>query len=260
MRVTNTMTAQSDLIAQLRARPNDVDSRLRLFRLAVIDGNWGRAVNQLEVAVKLDAGLSHTAMVYERNIACERMRDAVFRGMETPVFLGTPPPWVGYLVQALRQQDAAASAKLAGSALEQAEPTGGAINGEPFAWLADADSRLGPVLEVFIDGNYYWVPFEHVTLVNINPPDDVLDLAWCPCDLTLNNGGECKGYVPTRYPGTEQCARDDLKLARMTEWQPWVDALQKGLGQRMFISDQGEYALLDCREILFTPIGAANPS
>jgi type VI secretion system protein ImpE len=251
MRVTDTKAAQSDLIAKLRARPDDTHARLQLFRLAVIDGNWGRASNQLEIAAAIDASLSHTTLVYERNIDCERTRNAVFLGRESPVFLGAPPAWSGYLVQSLQQQDADAGAMLATTALEQAEAAGGTINGEPFAWIADGDSRLGPTLEAFIDGEYYWVPYEHLDAIRLNEPDDVLDLAWCPCSLTLKNGGESKAYIPTRYPDTERSGRDDLKLARMTEWQPWSATLQKGLGQRTFITDSNEYALLDCREILF---------
>ena len=31
-----------------------------------------------------------------------------------------------------------------------------------FEWIADADDRLGPVLEAIVNGRYYWVPFERV--------------------------------------------------------------------------------------------------
>lgn len=261
MRVADTTAAQSDLIAKLRKRPDDIDSRMQLFRFCVIDGNWDRANNQLDVADKLDASLSHTAMVYRRNIACEQSRQRVFSGMEAPVFLGTPPHWVGYLVQALRASDGAPA--LVQAAFEAAQCPGGTINGEPFAWLADADSRLGPVLEAFIDGKYYWIPFEHLARITIPAPEDLLDLAWCSSELTLANGGVCNGYIPTRYPSTDGVARDDLKLARLTEWLPWSGSMQIGLGQRMFVSNAGEYALLDCREIVFHPavntIAAGNP-
>ena len=44
-------------------------------------------------------------------------------------------------------------------ALEAAPVVAGKVNGQPFEWIADADSRLGPILEAMIDGRYYWVPF-----------------------------------------------------------------------------------------------------
>ncbi|WP_334190302.1 type VI secretion system accessory protein TagJ, partial [Noviherbaspirillum sp.] len=196
MRVTDTKAAQADLMARLRKSPGDVDARLHLFRFAVIDGNWDRASVQLDTAEQFDASLAHTAMVYRRNIACERTRHAVFSGATAPVFLGTPPRWVGYLVQALHETSDQPRAALASAAFDEAATVSGTINGEPFEWLADADNRLGPVLEAFVDGNYYWIPFEHIAGLSINPPEDLLDLAWCPCELTLRNGGICNSYIP----------------------------------------------------------------
>lgn len=259
MNVADTRAAQSALIGQLRKRPDDVDARLQLFRYSVVDSNWERALNQLDVAETLDVSLSHTAMVYRRNIACEGLRQRVFGGEGTPLFLGAPPPWIGYLIEALRTPDDEASATLVQAALSAARCAGGSIDGTPFAWLADADSRLGPVLEAFIDGKYYWIPFEHLARITIHAPQDLLDLAWCPAELTLSNGGTCNGYVPTRYPSGDETVADDLKLARLTQWLPWSDSLQKGVGQRMFVSDAGEYALLDCREIRFDALPADLP-
>ena len=62
--------------------------------------------------------------------------------------------------------------------------TSGDIDGTKFDWIADADSRLGPVLEAVIDGKYYWIPFNRVAKVNISRPSDLRDLVWisatCP--------------------------------------------------------------------------------
>uniref|UniRef100_UPI002FE1B4F0 type VI secretion system accessory protein TagJ n=1 Tax=Noviherbaspirillum sp. TaxID=1926288 RepID=UPI002FE1B4F0 len=70
----------------------------------------------------------------------------------------------------------------------------------------------------------------------------------------------CNSYIPTRYPGTVPDARDDLKLARLTEWLPWSGSLQQGAGQRMLASDRDDYALLDCRDIRFVDSPAALPA
>lgn len=260
MRITDIKAAESDLITTLRVKPQDLDARLQLFRCAVIDGNWSRAGMQLDIAEQLEPGLTHTAMVYRRNIACERVRQDIFSGRELPVFLGTPPRWTGYLVQALGVAEAEARAALAHAAFDDAIAIGGTLNGEPFAWLADADNRLGPILEAFVDGKYYWIPFEHISRLTIAAPEDVLDLAWCPAGMTLANGGICHIFIPTRYPCTELRASNDLKLARLTEWLPWSGSLQQGLGQRVFVSDLAEYALLDCREICFIDTKPARPS
>jgi type VI secretion system protein ImpE len=251
MRVENTGAVRSDLMARLRQRPGDVDSRMQLFRVCVIDGQWQRALDQLAIASQLDGTVSDTTLLYQRNIACEAQRYRVFSGQDAPLFLGEPPAWVGYLVQALRSQEGQASAVLVHAALDAGTCPEGTINGEAFAWLADADSRLGPVLEAFIDGKYYWIPFVHLAAVSIDEPEDLLDLAWCPVTISLANGGTCHGFIPTRYCASYQTASDDIKLARLTQWMPWADDLQTGEGQRMLVTDQAEYALLDCREITF---------
>ena len=36
------------------------------------------------------------------------------------------------------------------------------MNGQPFDWIMDGDTRLGPVLELMMKGTYYWVPQQRV--------------------------------------------------------------------------------------------------
>lgn len=251
MQLNNTKAEQAGLMARLRLQPSDADARLQLFRYSVIDGNWARAANQLDVASDLDPSLAHTAMVYRHNINCELARHAVMTGKENPVVLGPPAAWTGYLAKAIQIDDPKDRATLVYAALESANSVPGTVNGEPFEWLADADNSFGPLLEMFIDGNYYWVPFDVIEHIEIPMPEDMLDLAWCSCEITLTNGGTRNAFIPTRYPGTEATDNEDLKLARMTHWLPWAHELHAGAGQRMFVSDRDEYALLDCREVVF---------
>ena len=107
--------------------------------------------------------------------------------------LGEPLPWVALLLQALAdaaQGRGAAAAALRAEALEQAQAVAGTIDGEAFDWIADADSRLGPVCEAVIDGRYYWVPFERIRVVALEAPSDLRDVVWMPAHLGLANGGE----------------------------------------------------------------------
>ncbi len=108
----------------------------------------------------------------------------------------------------------AAAARLRGGA----EPRPATLNGQPFEWIADADSRLGPVLEAVINGRYYWVPFSRLPQVTLEAPEDLRDLVWMPAHLQFENGGESVALIPTRYPGSEAVgdgadrtrAQDDL--------------------------------------------------
>jgi type VI secretion system protein ImpE len=125
----------------------------------------------------------------------------------------------------------------------------GRIGEEAFAWLADADPRLGPVLEAVVDGRYWWVPLAHVARLTTEPPADLRDIVWMPAHFQWANGGESVGLVPTRYPGSAESADAAIRLARRTEWVETAPGLQVGLGQRMLATDAGDHPLMEVREV-----------
>jgi type VI secretion system protein ImpE len=246
------------LQGEVRARPEDAKLRTYLFQLLAVEGDWQRALNQLQVAAQLAVGALPMAQTYREAIRCEVFRAEVFAGKRTPQLLGEPPAWVGLLVDALEklaQGHVAAAAALRAEAFEQAPAREGAIDGKPFAWIADADSRLGPVCEAIIDGKYYWVPFERLTGVKVDAPSDLRDVVWAGAQLELATGATQIALIPTRYPGTETADNDALRLSRMTTWRDLGSETYVGVGQRMWATDAGEFALLDTREIHFS--GAA---
>jgi type VI secretion system protein ImpE len=124
------------------------------------------------------------------------------------------------------------------------------VDGAPFAWIADGDGRLGPMLEVVVNGRYAWLPFQRLRAVRLEAPSDLRDFVWMPAFVTLETGAELPALVPARYPGSE--AREDpLRLCRRTEWTElgvgtgcWA-----GAGQRMLATDRGEHPFLDLRAI-----------
>ena len=126
------------------------------------------------------------------------------------------------------------------------------IDEQPFTWIADADARLGPVLEVIVNGRYYWAPFPQIRAIEITPPADLRDLVWLPAQLTWINGGETYGLIPVRYPGSEGEQDSAIQLARKTTWLELAENVNQGLGQRMLATDQDDYPLLDVRKITIT--------
>lgn len=259
-----TLTAQ-DLIAagdpqaalqllqkQVRERAADAKLRIFLFQLLCVLGQWQRAMTQLEVCGELDPGALAMVNTYREALKCETVREAVFAGQTTPIVFGQPQPWVAWLVQALQadvQGDAASAANLRGQALEAAPAVPGTLNGEPFDWIADADSRLGPVLEAVLNGRYCWVPFSALTKVRIEAPEDLRDLVWTPAQLEFANGGASVALIPSRYPGSAATTDGGLQLARRTEWLPLAGEQYRGLGQRVLVSSGAEAGLLEVREI-----------
>ncbi|WP_225782372.1 type VI secretion system accessory protein TagJ [Xenophilus sp. Marseille-Q4582] len=249
------------LTDEVRARPGD--SRLRVFlaQLLCVLGQWERALNQLGVAAELDALAVPMKQVYGEAIRCEGLRAQVFAGRRTPMVFGQPDEWLALLIESLLRigaGDAAAGEQLRARAFDAAPAVAGRIDGAPFEWLADADMRLGPVLEAFIHGRYYWVPFARLARVKIEPPEDLRDAVWMPVHLDFENGGEALALVPTRYEGSEASADGGVLLARKTEWRERAPDVWCGLGQRLFGSDAGEHALMDVREIVFDTATAAS--
>jgi type VI secretion system protein ImpE len=145
------------------------------------------------------------------------------------------------------------SQELRARAFEEAPATGGTIDGRPFAWIADADSRIGPVLEAVINGRYYWVPVSRLLKIDIEEPEDLRDMVWMPAHLQFENGGESVALIPTRYAGSEASADGLILLARKTIWEEIAADTFRGLGQRIMATDGDDIPLMDVRSIVLTP-------
>lgn len=244
-------SALEQLQQQIRQNPADAKFRIFLFQLLVVLGQWERALNQLKVIGELDGLAMPMVQTYREAIMCEFLRQDVFAGKRSPLVLGDPPAWFGPLLEALRceAEGSGAAEQLRQQAFEAAPASAGHIDGAPFQWLADADPRLGPVLEWVANGRYYWVPWMRIQKLVIDAPVDLRDQVWMPANLTLHNGGELYGLIPTRYPATVAQGDVNLLLARRTEWLELPGQGQQALGQRMFATDVADYALMDVREI-----------
>lgn len=260
------LIAAGDPVAALKAlqqqvRTKAADGRLRvfLFQLLCLLGQWQRALDQLKVCSELDASTLAMVGTYEPAIRCEAVREAVFGGRTLPHVFGPPTAWVALLAQAL-QIDAtgqpAAAANARAQALEQADASSGKLGDSTFQWLADADSRLGPTLEVIINGRYGWLPFCHLSSITIEPVADLRDLVWAPAHLQFVNGGDTVALLPVRYAGTPLAEGGPLAMSRQTEWLEMASGQYRGTGQRVLSTDAAEVGLLEVRAIHFDATAA----
>lgn len=246
--------ALQGLTAQVRGNPADAKARVFLFQLLAVLGQWERAQNQLKVSGELDPLNILMVEAYGRALAGEQVRQQVMAGARSPMVIGEPAQWLALLLQALKLQaeDRHAQAQpLREQAFEQAEAVSGEIDGTPFEWIADADPRFGPCLEMIVNGGYAWVPFSRISKLVFEAPCDLRDKVWAPVQVTWSNGGEAIGFVPSRYPGSERAADCELLLSRRTDWLDLGHECFAGQGQRMLTTDAGEYPLLDIRSIVF---------
>ena len=251
--------ALSQLQEQVRAQPSDPKLRIFLFQLLCVLGQWERALNQLKVASGLDAAALPMAQMYGEAVRCEAIRSDVFAGRKSPMVFGEPEQWLALLIESLLvagRGQVKQSEDLRLRAFEDAETSSGALNGQPFEWIADADSRLGPVLEAVINGRYYWVPFARLAGLTLETPADLRDMVWMPARLLFENGGEVVGLIPTRYPGSERSDDGLILLARKTIWDEVSPDVHHGLGQRVIATDAGDVPLLDVRELVIQTASA----
>jgi type VI secretion system protein ImpE len=245
----------ANLQNRIRIDASNAKLRIHLFQLLCVTGSWKRALSQLQVCGQLDAKSLPMAQTYREAIKCELFRKEVFDGKRTPQIMGTPPSWAGSLIEALKHdgsKDFATSASLRARAMDDATASPCLVDGVHCEWLADADSRLGPTLEVIANGQYYWLPLESCSGLILEPPADLRDLVWAPGEVMLPNEGRVAVLIPTRYPGTELLMSpeaDELMRSRRTEWTEVHPEMWFGSGQRIWTSDLGDHPILDTRLI-----------
>jgi type VI secretion system protein ImpE len=246
--------ALASLTAAVKAAPANAQLRIFLAQLLCVLGQWERAHTQLNVVAEMEAAAGPMREMVGHALRCEKIRGAVFEGRRSPMIFGEPEEWLATLIESMLRAgagEAELALSLAARAFEAAPASSGRIDGTVFEWIADADSRLGPVLEAMVNGRYYWIPFTRLVRVDIEAPSDLRDMVWLPAHLQFANGGEVIAMLPTRYPGSERSDDEAILMARKTEWRQaggdtehWL-----GLGQRVLITDQGEHDLLSVRSI-----------
>jgi type VI secretion system protein ImpE len=255
--------ALAQLQEQVRTKPDDAKLRIFLFQLLCVVGKWDRALNQLSVAAGLDKSALAMQQTYGDAVRCEAIRTDVFDGRKSPMIFGQPDQWLALLIESLLvagRGEPERSQQLRARAFEEAPATAGTIDGRSFSWIADADSRIGPVLEAVINGRYYWVPFSRLLKIDIDQPEDLRDMVWMPAHLQFENGGESVALVPTRYPGSESSTDGLIVLARKTLWDEIAPDTFRGLGQRIIATDVDDIPLMDVRSIVLTPGGEDDAS
>lgn len=244
--------ALATLTESIRSNPAKVELRIFLFQLLSVLGQWERAITQLNVAADMDSDALLMAQVYRPALNCEVLRAAVFQGQRTPLIFGEPLEWMVWLTQVpglIAAGKFEAAAELRDQAFESAPAVSGSIDGQAFTWIADADTRLGPTLEAIVNGKYYWIPFERIREIRIDKPVNLRDVIWATATFTWANQGQAVGLIPSRYPGSEEAEDSSYRMGRKTDWQDSGNNLIMGIGQRMLATDQGEYPLLEIREV-----------
>jgi type VI secretion system protein ImpE len=245
-----------DINAAIRAEPLAASHRLALARLRLVQGEYPKALQQLQLACQFDAGLEPEAQLVRMLVRAEQIREAVFDGKILPDLLAAAPVWLEKLISALRENGEKAM-DMRQEALSEAPPSKGSYGeSEPFStfeWIADGDERLGPVIEVILGGTYYWIPFDMVESLHIPPPKRTMELVWAPVDLKLVGRPDSNiAYMPARYIPPVEGRTDALLTGTETIWQelPGGGGWQ-GHGRRAWYVDGEPLGMFEAGRINF---------
>jgi type VI secretion system protein ImpE len=251
-RLADAVAAQTQAV---KAHPADANRRLFLFELLAFSGDLDRARKQLDAIQYDEPELIAAVAGYRQILDAEAARRDLFDRGKAPQFLAPPPDHATVRLQALeelRGGDAAKAAEWLAHATGIAPPLAGTVNGRPFEGLRDCDDLFGPVLEVFAQGRYFWVPLELVESLRTHPqgPRFPRDLLWLPARLeTAESAGDV--FLPALYPGSHGHRDEQVRLGRVTDWaRPGGDAGPVlGVGARAFLAGDQEVGLLELRDL-----------
>ncbi|WP_084454940.1 type VI secretion system accessory protein TagJ [Comamonas composti] len=257
--------AQRLLEAQVRDFPEDAGRRWTLAQWACLQESWPRALKLAQATAKQQPSLVQSAHAMRALIRAQQQRESIFAGQRTAEQLLPWAPWTEQLAAALQLQ-AQGNTKQADAlrlvALEQAPTWQGQTPAGLCTWLADSDSRLGPVCELIVSGSYRWLPLADIESLEVEPPATLLDLMWIPVQITLKPNTVIdkpfSAFIPVRYPGTLSYMQKDiypetmrlsLLLGRKTLWHETSETAVCGIGQKTWISDAGEFSLFESKSL-----------
>jgi type VI secretion system protein ImpE len=222
-------------------------------------GDYERAERQLEVIGQQSATAEVGVQVYRNILTAEQTRRRLFSDGLRPDFLFDPPAYTHLHLEAvnrLRESRPAEAKALLNRSEGARSPLKGRSEGQRFADFRDADDLLAPFLEVIVHSNYVWLPFEQISHLTISPPKRLRDLLWIPATVESPQGPVGNVFLPVLYAGSSEHDDDQVRLGRMTDWKAIEEGLTLGVGQRLFLTDGEERAMLEVREVVFEAASA----
>ena len=230
---TITLDDLSDALQQLQQRVRDepacLSHRVALAQLLSASGQWQRAAQQLAHLGKADAAYQRFSQIYAEAIRGEEQRTSVFEGRAVAHLRAKAPKWLRQYAQLFQQH----ADVIHETFTDDVPAIDGMVDETPFDLLLDGDSRIGPVFETILEGEYTWLAQEEIREVRFYPPKTVHDLIWRQAVVKTVDGVEHPALVPARYSGSEQ-RETAHALARKTEWLELPDQRYHGIGQGFF--------------------------
>jgi type VI secretion system protein ImpE len=250
------LTAAIEALTQgVKSSPSDSRLRTFLFELLCFKGDWERADRQLDVIGHQSNSAEIGVQVYKNCIRAEQARRRLVSDGLVPHFLCEPPVYVDLhldVVNRIREGNSEAAGEVLQKAEEQRPAISGVRGEQKFEDFRDLDDSVGPVLEVFVQDKYTWVPIEQIKGLSIDAPSQLRDLLWAPASIQTADK-ELRAFIPALYVNSSDHPDDRVKLGRMTDWMPIGGNAYRGMGLRVFTIDGEEKSVFELRGLSFNP-------
>jgi type VI secretion system protein ImpE len=213
------------LNGEVRDNPLDSARRTFLFELLCFSGAWERAEKQLDVLARSGQEVEMGALLYRSALHASREREEMFRSGTYPQGDSGPPA------------------------------VSGTVNGKRFESIEDLDPRLGARLEVFVAGQYTWLPLSQLAGIRAQPPVRLRDLLWIPAQIIP--GPKFRGMelgevlLPALSPGSHRHPSGPVRLGREARAEA-LDGQEPAMyGPKFLLADDEMIPFLGLREVLF---------
>ena len=270
MNEVKTLLAANDLdgaiqaaINHVKSKPTDMTARTFLFELLIFAGEFERAEKQLDVLGQQDVNAMIGTQIYRQCIAAERVRQKVFTADAVPQFITAQPAYIGLVLDALRalRNDNAAEAR---EKLDQSEndrpANAGKINGTgDFQDFRDYNDLTAGVLEVFLKGEYVWLPLENVKKIKIDKPQSLRDMCWTQATIESIDGTNGEVHLPALYVNSFKSGDNEIRLGKATDWNDAGEDIFIGAGTRLFWMDGQAQPMAEIETLEFNHAAAAEP-
>jgi len=219
------LSAIQELAGQLRANPTDTAARRFLIDLLSCSGQYDRARKHVDILATGGPGYELEALQGYSVLHAEQTRHALYTEGKVPK--GEAPL-----------------------------PAPGLLNGKAFGSIRDSDPNIGARLEVFAGGTYAWIPFAHLTSVEMHQPATLHDTLWAPAVVRTSLGYEGKDLgevtLPAVYAFSWRHSDEAVWLGRLTSWMSDDEGTEFPVGQKLLLVDGEEVPFLEVRTLEFT--------
>ena len=260
--------SRTKLATLIRDEPQNLSLRNAYFEALCFQGDFDRARKQLEAIATLgtsqdpalqDHRFRALTDLYHNAMTAETARTQFFSEGRVPTMLRKPPENIRKRLQAameIRSGDIAAASQCVRQAESLECPLNARMNGALREGFREADDLLAPILEFHASsGDYYWIELDLVQSIHPGPVRFWLHTLWRPATIVFKAGDPLNGLIPALYYGSSSSSNEAVQLGRTTEWSGSSDTIQRGSGQRLFLSGEESFPVLEFDTLEFVSPG-----